>query len=62
MNAILTCNECFGSNINECISCNYNNDGTFLKENTHECVIKCDNHWYSNLTDHKVNYLLNYLF
>ena len=43
-------------NILELIQMNvHNNDGTFLKEGTNECVIKYDNNWYSNLTDYTVN-------
>ena len=43
-------------NILELIQMNvHNNDGTFLKESTNECVIKYDNNWYSNLTDYTVN-------
>ena len=60
MNAISNAMQCSGPNANECLSCNYNSDGRYLQESTHECVIDCEKHWYSNLTDWKVNCLLNY--
>lgn len=50
-----SCNSCSGSTLSDCLSCNYNGDGTYLNFSDHTCGVSCATHYYKKLLNYEVS-------